>query len=165
MIRAIEEEFDEPLADIVIGMREQGCSWRTIAGALDISILTLRKWRKELGFAPSDGRRILEEGSWFSDSIVRSLGYRDFTSMYYDLRLSKKMTVKQISDYTGISTRTIEERTPASLKGMEIKTEKKVAAAKKNLERARGRMKAIRDAREWKPPYQSKAKNYNDYGN
>ena len=140
MVSSIEKEFDEPLADIVIGMREQGCNWSTIAGALDISVRTLRRWRRDMDFAPINQCGIVTENrqrAKFVDDVARRHGYDDFVSMYRDMRLSRKMTVAQMSLHTGICERTITKWTPKNLKGIEIKTEKKVAAAQENLARAR----------------------------
>lgn len=49
MRRALEREFDEPLRDIIVTFRQQGNSWRTIAGAMGIGFTTLNRWRKKLG--------------------------------------------------------------------------------------------------------------------
>ncbi len=139
-VRALELEFDEPLADIVIGMREQACSWKTIAGALGISSRTLRRWRRKIGFSPIDSRNIVRENHFkprMVDEIARRHGYNDFEDMYRDMRLSKKMTVAQMSEKTKICERTITKWTPRELKGTEIKTKKKIAAANKNLAKAR----------------------------
>lgn len=140
IIKKIEAEFDEPLPDIVMGMREQGCNWDTVAGALGITARTLRIWRREIGFAPIDRFNVVIEhrsGERIVDRIARRYGYYNFEDMYRDMRLSRNMTVAQMSKKTGICERTITKWTPPELKGMEIKTPKKVAAAKRNLAKAR----------------------------
>lgn len=53
--RASQAEFGEPLADVIIGLRDLGYSWATVAGAMDISCWTLYDWRKQLGL-PTDRR-------------------------------------------------------------------------------------------------------------
>ena len=46
---AIEAEFDEPLEDVIFGLRDLVYSWRTVAGALGIYHRTLYNWRKARG--------------------------------------------------------------------------------------------------------------------
>ena len=92
------------------------------------------------GFAPIDRNDIVVEErsrTRIVDDIARRHGYPDFVSMYCDMRLTKKMTVAQMSIRTGICERTITKWTPANLKGMEIQTEKKMTAVRKNLSKAR----------------------------
>lgn len=46
IVREIEAEFDEPIRDVIVGMREQRCNWTVIAGVLGIGRNTLNRWRK-----------------------------------------------------------------------------------------------------------------------
>jgi hypothetical protein len=53
--QAIEREFREPVGEVIQGMRDQGATWRTIAGALEVTTYTLYFWRQKLGMLV-DGR-------------------------------------------------------------------------------------------------------------
>lgn len=57
-IAIVEAEFGEPLKDIIIGLREQGNKWSTVAGAMDIQILTLLRWRRLLGLEVDPMKRL-----------------------------------------------------------------------------------------------------------
>ena len=59
--RALEAEFNEPIADTIQGLREQGNTWRTVAGALGINLSTLQEWRKALNQLDSQYLNHLEE--------------------------------------------------------------------------------------------------------
>lgn len=50
----IETEFDEPVHEVISGMRAQGATWRAVSGALEVSMTTLVFWRRLLGL-PVDG--------------------------------------------------------------------------------------------------------------
>lgn len=52
---AIHAEYGEPVKDVIQGLRQQGATWRTVAGALDISQPTLLSWRHKLAL-PVDGK-------------------------------------------------------------------------------------------------------------
>lgn len=45
----IEAEFEEPIKDVIVGLREQGCTWRSIALALEVHYETVKRWRRWLG--------------------------------------------------------------------------------------------------------------------
>lgn len=61
---SLEGEYQEPIADIIAGFREQGATWRTTAGALGVgSLQTLIRWRRLLGMPVG--------GSWLFDSLSR----------------------------------------------------------------------------------------------
>jgi transposase-like protein len=47
--RAVVAEFDEPIADTIVGLRNMGLSWADVAGAMDVPQWTLRDWRRSLG--------------------------------------------------------------------------------------------------------------------
>lgn len=140
-IKEIEREFDEPLSDIVIVMRHQGCKWDTIAGALDISYNTLLNWRKKFGFArPMPNFAIHEETCGrksIKEKLAREHGYNSFRELYQDLRISKGMLVSEIAHKLGVHEDTISQWTPEELKGIYVFTENKRRTALENFEKAR----------------------------
>lgn len=137
-IRALELEFDEPLADIVTGMREQGCNWAVIAGALGVSNQTLITWRREFGFAPTNREKIIEKSRRQKNIIAARLGYRNFRALYADLRMTKKMLVRDIAAKMGVHENTLYKWIPENMKGyIYIATPARVASRKKNLAKAR----------------------------
>lgn len=135
IITEIEAEFDEPIADIVAGMREQNCSWRTIAGALGINVLTLRRWRRVFGFSPvGSEKRIVEDNSreHRADRVARERGYKDFGDMFRSMRLSG-MTIDCISEEIGIGKTMIRKYAPEDTRDIHIFTEKSREASRYNL--------------------------------
>jgi hypothetical protein len=57
-IKVVEEEFGEPILDTINGLRAAGCNWETVAGAMDITVLTLFRWRKMFGMEIDQGKRV-----------------------------------------------------------------------------------------------------------
>lgn len=140
-IKEVEREFDEPLRDIVIVMRWQGCNWKTIAGVLGMSYTGLLKWRKKFKFARPipELKRYEEKRGPKSpvDSIAKKHGYKSFDDLYRDMRLSKKMTVEQVSKKIGVTSVTVRKWTPKELKGIRHITDAIRSSACRNLELAR----------------------------
>lgn len=134
-IRAIEEEYGEPLRDIITGFREQGCSWDTIEGALEISHSALWQWRKDLGLL-HDKRINYENRDSKSNAVARRMGYRDFKTMYREMR-QQGMTLKQISRKTGLAESTISGNAPEEMKYQWIVTPKLRRARLQNIARGR----------------------------
>ena len=141
MIEAIELEFGEPLRDIVVVMRLQGCSWATIAGSLEISPQTMLDWRKAYGFARPDRSFVVRESNDdepYKDNLAKGFGYRNFVSLYADLRLSKKWLVRDIAEYLGVHPSTVNDWATESMKEyMYIPTPARVESRSANLEKAR----------------------------
>lgn len=54
--QAIEREYDEPVRDVLAVLRQQGCSWPTVAGVLGVTCQTVRNWRRVLQLPIGDGR-------------------------------------------------------------------------------------------------------------
>jgi hypothetical protein len=144
LIRKIEKEFDEPLADIIIGMRQQGCSWSTIAGALEVGYNTVLSWRKEFGFAPIDSSaHVVEENDRvvYKDRIAQKFGYSNFNSLYFDFREKRKMLVSEIAKEIGVHENTIYKWIPDNMKRyMYVETERRLASRDQNLTKARAAM-------------------------
>ena len=44
----VEAEFGEPVKDVIVGLREQGCTWRSVALALEVHYETVKRWRQML---------------------------------------------------------------------------------------------------------------------
>jgi hypothetical protein len=153
-IQAIEDEFQEPLDQIIIVMRQQGCNWRTIAGVLEVSYTNLLKWRKKFDFAqPQRSYKRYEEPRGAKspiEDIAKKHGYRSFVALYRDMRLSKKMTVEQVARTIGVSEATIRKWTPKELKDIRYNTEKNAISARKNLEKAR--ISVNREYHPWNAP-------------
>lgn len=119
--RAIEEEFGESLADIIMGLRAQGNSWRTVAGALDTNLGTLQQWRHALKL-PIDHRRKQYDPSSLSaprrsDVNAQRLGYRDAPNAIADLR-QRGLTLKEIGAKLGLHPRYVGVLSPACVKGI-----------------------------------------------
>lgn len=134
-------EFDEPLYYIIEGMREQGCTWKTIAGVLEIHEHTLVKWRRKLGFEIKgvEDRNYEESRGGKSpiEDIAKRHGYAGFGELYRDLRMTHKMTVKEVAETIGVSPRTVQKWTPPELKGLWRSTAKNRESAIQNLKKAR----------------------------
>ncbi len=64
---AIEAEFGEPVHETIQGMRGSGYNWITIAGALDINVFTLFKWRKLFGMDIDRAKRIRNKTEQIND--------------------------------------------------------------------------------------------------
>lgn len=135
--RAIETEFDEPLRDILSGMRAQGASWDTIAGALDIPPATLKRWRQHFGLR--DGRYIrdLRQAHRLSDARSQALGYADLFDAMRDCRLIRRMTWRETARHLGISVSTLIQHCPEQLRGDYCMSEAGRATLRENLQRAR----------------------------
>ena len=71
----IEQEYGEPICDVILGFRELGCSWHTIAGALSISEPALRRWRNELGIEDDRVFRDVPQ-IYKTERAARKLGYQ-----------------------------------------------------------------------------------------
>lgn len=121
MQQAIEAEFDEPLADIILGLREQGNSWRTVAGALGIGPGTLVEWRRALGLKLEQHDNVFDPSSLPertpTDWRARELGYEDATDAVLDMRLRQGLTVEQAAERLGVCADTISRYTPSDIRG------------------------------------------------
>ncbi len=117
----IEKEFHEPVADVIQGLREQGNSWRTVAGALGVSRSTLLEWRKELGLPMDKSAKVYDPSSLPehtpTDEKAQAMGYEDATDAVLDLRLSEGLTVKQAADVLGCHYQTVVAYTPPKVRG------------------------------------------------
>lgn len=123
MWRRIEEEFGEPIADVIIGLREVdgGNSWRTVAGCLGCSISTLYLWRRDLGLPLDQAENVYDDSSRSgftpTDIKAQALGYDDAAAAIRDMRLSQSMTVNQIAAKLGCHVSSVVRHTPDGVKG------------------------------------------------
>lgn len=140
---AIEAEFGEPLAETIMGLREQGNSWRTVAGALEVSPSTLKGWRRALGLPLAKEHKVFDESSLPehtpSDCKARALGYRGLVDAIRQMRLGEQMTVRQVAERLGVSVGTVVHNTPAEARVAQARTPAKVASALRNLSRVKRR--------------------------
>lgn len=117
----IEEEFGEPVADVIAGLREQGNSWRTVAGALEISRSTLQLWRKELALPLDQHDNVRDPSSTPeytpTDIKARALGYDDARDAVIEMRLSRGLTLRQVAAELGVHPATVLRYTPRRLRG------------------------------------------------
>jgi len=114
----IEAEFGEPLRDVIVVMREQGCTWGTIAGALGVSRSQVYLWRKGLGI--EDHRRLRDAASSRPSKIelaARRLGYRNAEQAIIDLRFSGH-TLVETANILGVSPRTVTRHYPPGFSGL-----------------------------------------------
>lgn len=152
----IEHEFDEPIADVIVGLREQGNSWRTVAGCLDVSRGTLQEWRKLLGLKLDKNDNVFDESSLPElsplDHKAIELGYKNKVDAIIDLRMGQKKTIKEAAAILKCHYQTISLYSP-----MEVKytyNVSKIGAAKriKNLKLARkGFIEKQRENPGWHP--------------
>jgi len=66
----VAREFDEPLVATITGLRAIGYSWATVAGALDVSLVTLLNWRKRLGL-PIDRHAQQSDPDWLDAAATQ----------------------------------------------------------------------------------------------
>lgn len=114
----IEAEFGEPLVDVISTLREMRCSWRSVALALEVSVSTVRDYRRQLGL-PIDGTRVSDELSWYprkAELAAKRLGYRNAEEAVVDLRLSGK-TVDETAAIMGINEKSVRRHYPPGFAG------------------------------------------------
>ncbi len=130
-IAVIEAEFDESLRDVIVGMRVQGCTWRTISGALGVSRSLVYLWRKMLGIV--DDRRLRDALSVRRTKIgpaARRLGYRDAEAAIIDLRMGGH-SLLETANILGVGIRTITRHYPPGFSGLVFtRTEKYIESRK-----------------------------------
>lgn len=119
--REIEAEFMEPVADVIQGLREQGNSWRTVAGALGCAQSTLKEWRRALGLPLDQNDKVRDPSSTPertpTDLAARELGYEDAEDAVLDMRLREQMTIFQAAERLGVHYCTVVLYTPKKLRG------------------------------------------------
>jgi len=140
----IEAEFGEPLRDVIVGMREQECTWGTIGGALGVSRSQVYLWRKELGI--EDSRRLYNAGSFGPSKVemaARRLGYRSAEVAIIDLRFGGR-TLAETAEMLGVDPKTVTRHYPPGFAGLVfVKTERYVESRREwGLRAAERRRKA-----------------------
>lgn len=119
---AIEEEFGEPVRDIILGMRADGHLWSTIAGALGTTERNLIYWRPLLGIPlePRVMRRDLELlGPRKRDVAAQAKGFANLEDAIRELR-AKQWTYEMIGAHLGLCKATIYLAVPAELRGVQM---------------------------------------------
>jgi len=150
--KEIEAEFDEPLREVIVGMREQGCSWSTIAGALGVSRRQVYVWRHDLGI--KDDRRLCDSPMISKiERAARRLGYKNAGLAITDLRFGG-LTLAQTAEALGVVPRTVTRHYPPGFAGLVfVRTERYLdgcrRAGRKAVERRR-RRKAQNPAARWR---------------
>lgn len=118
--REIEQEFGEPVHDTIQGLRAQGNTWRTVAGALGVSLSTLQDWRRALGLPLDSHVQIYDPSSLPkytpTDRKARALGYEDATDAVLDMRLCQGLTLWQAARRLGVHPQTVSDYTPRRLR-------------------------------------------------
>lgn len=117
----IEDEFGESIADIITGLREQGNSWRTVAGCLNTSSSVLLEWRKALGLELNKSQKIFDESSLPElsplDQKAIALGYENKIDAIIDLRIRQKKTIKEAGKILGCHYATVSYYSPPEVRG------------------------------------------------
>ncbi|HOW77947.1 MAG TPA: hypothetical protein PK406_00720 [Verrucomicrobiota bacterium] len=144
----IEAEMGEPLADTIMGLREQGNSWRTVAGALGVNLGTLVLWRKLLGLPMEQNHKVFDPSSLPEltplDRRARALGYADMREAVLDLRVKQHKTLREAAAILGCHYTTVSSRTPPEARG----TYNLTAAGQASLLASAERLVALNRARE-----------------
>jgi len=119
--REIEEEYGEPIKDVILAYREDGNPWHVIAGALGVSDTTLCHWRKHLDIPLTDHQHGLrfpvERGRRHVDKHAREAGYQDVEEAIYELRVGQGLTWEQVGARLGLNARWLQHLAPAEIKG------------------------------------------------
>lgn len=128
----IEDEFDEPISDVIMGLREQdgGNSWRTVAGCLDVSPQTLLEWRHALGLDVDATDQKYDPSSYKSgkphnhlDHRAKALGYENAIDAVTEMRLKRGLTIKETAQVLGCHYQTVSLHTPDGIKGLYNRSE------------------------------------------
>lgn len=117
----IEAEYGEPVRDVIQGLRAQGCSWPTVAGALGMDPKTLTALRRRLGMTV-DGTRQQdadrEPMPLWADLQAQQHGYENISTAIEAMRLGEHLTVQEIAARLGVSVTTVQVHTPDAAKGV-----------------------------------------------
>ena len=122
----VEAEFHGDIRDIIQDFRaiNGGNSWRTVAGILGVSQLTLRKWRVSLGLGLDESDRVYDPSSFDGghrpshlDHRARALGYEDAEDAILDCRIKRKLTREDAAALLGCHPNTIRNHTPDRWRG------------------------------------------------
>jgi len=134
---AIEDEFGEPIRDIILGMRADGYLWKTIAGALGITERQLITWRGLLGIPLNvrDHKVDIElMGPRKRDVKAQAKGYRDLEDAIRELR-SQQWTYEMIGAHLGLCKHTIYKAVPDELRGVQMFPPERMAKLREHAKR------------------------------
>ena len=116
----LEEEFGVPIESLIVDLLFNPyapLTYNEAAAVLGVCRNTLYAWR---GLLSIDKRAPVRHPLPTKpvDKKARARGYSDIADAIRDLRLNKKMTVEEMSEFLGVSTRSISQYTPDELKGI-----------------------------------------------
>lgn len=140
-MREVEAEFGEPIRDVIVGLRETCITWRNVAGAMDIGFQTLREWRIRLGIA-IDGARVCDETSSkdVADRRIgmaaRDLGYVGVQDAIADMRMVRRMTLRECAKALGVSPPTVAQYAPSGTMGFRNYSGRGLAVLQESMRRA-----------------------------
>ena len=133
--RDVEQEYGEPIRDVLLGFRQMECSWRTIAGALGISEPALRRWRSELGIEDDRIFRDIPQ-VYKTERAARELGYRSASDAVVSLR-TMGHTIEATAAKLGISKSAVKYHYPPGFGGtVYVITERAREARRQNVKKA-----------------------------
>ena len=122
LMAEVEAEFGEPLADTITGLRTQGNTWRTVAGALGVSLGVLVEWRKALGLPLNKHEQTYDPSSrrapCRSELSAQSLGYVDAPTAIAAMRLDG-LTLREIGERLGIHPAYVSDLSPKAVRGIQ----------------------------------------------
>jgi len=134
---AIEEEYGEPIRDIILGMRGDGYLWKTIAGALGTTERNLITWRGLLGLPLNvrDHKVDVElMGPRKRDVVAQAKGYKDLEDAIRELR-AKQWTYEMIGAHLGLCKHTIYKAVPEELRGVQMFPPERMAKLREHAKR------------------------------
>lgn len=113
-MKAVEDEFGEPLQSVVMGFRGDGYNYETIAGALDIPLGTFLRWKSKVGLR--DYRIIVNNPKAPTENKAKALGYPNLEAMIIEYHSSGKM-LRELASDLGCWASTLYRHMPEEIKG------------------------------------------------
>jgi len=133
--REVEQEYGEPIREVLLGFRQLECSWRTIAGALGISEPALRRWRDALRIEDDRVFRDVPQ-VYKAERAARRLGYRSASDAVVSLRTTGH-TIEATATKLGISKSAVKYHYPSGFGGtVFVLTKKAREARRRNMKEA-----------------------------
>jgi hypothetical protein len=127
----VESEFQEPLEDVISGLRQQNCTWVTVANVLEIPLDTLRHWVP--GWGVRDDRRNVEYvASRPLDLKAKALGYRGIEDMIVAYNTSGK-TRQDMADVLKCHKLSINRYAPIEVRENPVRTQRQTDVRRKNI--------------------------------
>jgi transposase len=133
---AVQDEFGEPVGELIRGLRAEGHSWGTVAGVLGVSASTLQEWRRALGLElnrHAHCRRAGKEHVTPGDRKARAAGYPSLRAAIRYLRLTKRLTLRQVAQRLGVHYATVSWYSRQEAPGLVVLTAEGRARRVQNL--------------------------------